>query len=166
MTIELERWVYIFCVRIHCVALSDLCYALSRFAADIRQGLPSRVLRCTCNNDAMNYQSFPVDTHRFTSLFGELMSRWAICGGTVPFLLSDVAQVDCLHDEGPDRRLARYYVQLPGINEAQFRPLTPFKQRHVRLSYLQVRVFDGITCVYDTFMPCYWTAVDWQLSMP
>lgn len=52
------------------------------------------------------------------------MKRWATCGGTVPFLLSDAAQADCSHDEGQDRHLAQYCVQLPGIDEAQFRPLT------------------------------------------
>ena len=56
---------------------------------------------------------------------------WAIYGGTVPFVLSDAAQADCSHDEGQDRRLAWYCIQLPGIDAAQFRQLASLKQQHV-----------------------------------
>jgi hypothetical protein len=57
-------------------------------------------------------------------MIGEWDMRWAIYGGTVLFLLSDAVQANCLQDEGHDRHLVRHGVQLPGIDEAQFRPLT------------------------------------------
>lgn len=120
-----------------------------------------------CNNNGSTIHLLQ-STHTASILYSEnrWWIGWVIYGGTVLFLLSDAAHTDCSHDEGQDRHLARYRAHVPVIDEAQFRPLTLLKQRPVQLNCLWGHVFNGIRCVYDTFMPCYLTAGGWQLSMP